>query len=257
MTHLIWFLAFFLSFFQSGTRIPGPGGSSAAAGTIAIRGTPTTTDSGTVATIGPLALPATANSGDLIIVGVPLGGNTTFSSVCDATTSAACGASLSTYSKIGGLVSCQGGSAPCLQVAYTCNAGAGAAFVTVVLGGADDENVVLIVAQHTVTSNCLDAHPTDFGAAGPGATLTSGAYSTVVANELAFYLFSDDNNNGPAWNGSAGAGFTLVSRAVAANSMLGVGQYQIYTSTQSSVTASINTGNSSANTVRAALVTFE
>lgn len=212
-------------------------------------------DNGVITTTTPIMdLGATVNgAGDLVIVGVTFGSNGIINTVCDSTTNTTCSSSASTYSTT--TKNCNGGI--CTQYAYTCNAAASVRFFTVsITGGANDMTVTLLNASHSVTSSCLDAHPTAITTTA-GATLTSNTYSTAVANEIAFSLMSDDNNCGPSWTGSAGTGFTLAAIASACSSMLGAGEYKIYTTTQSSVTSTLTTGNSSGNAVTFDTVTFE
>jgi hypothetical protein len=66
---------------------------------------------------------------------------------------------------------------------------------------------------------------------------TSGSYSTTHANEIALAMQGDGNANPPSGGWTAGAGFTLMSGGVG---LAYQPEYQVYTSTQSGVTASIS-----------------
>lgn len=211
-----------------------------------------TVDTGTVTTTAAVDAGCAATAGDLIVVGATSAGQT-LSSICDSTTSGACGTSASTYLKGSNVI--QGGGTTTV-VAWTCNAAASARFITATFAGLTDSTLVVAIFAHNVTGTCADASASATSASA-GATLTSTSYSTAAAQEIAFGIFADDSNSGPAWTGSAGSGFTLITKASSTVSMLGVGEYQVYSSTQSGVTASINTGNSSGHAVAFAVETFK
>lgn len=212
-------------------------------------------DSGTVGTISALDFGQTIPSTSLIVISVTFsgGGGTSVSSICDSTTSSACTVSASTYSS---LTKATSGGSPNTQFWYTCNAAASVRFFTVVLSGAEDETVTVNAFNHTVTASCADAHPAKISGVA-GATLTSNTYTTAVANEVALSSMADDANCGPSWTGAAGSGFTLAAIASSCSSMLGVTEYKIYTTTQTSVTSTLTTGNTSGNTVAFDTATFE
>jgi len=253
---MIRFIILSIILLTQGPSLPGPGPvrSSGGGGTISVIGTKSF-DSGTASPIGPLDFGSAISSTSLIVLSVTTGGDggTIVSSICDSTTNATCSSSASTWSSLTKLAS---GGSPNTQFWYTCNAAASTRFFTVTLNGAEDETVTISAFNHSVTSSCADAHPTGITGTA-GATLTSNTYSTAVANEVALSSMADDTNCGPSWTGSAGSGFTLANIASACSSMLGATEYKIYTTTQSSVTSTLTTGNSSGNTVAFDTATFK
>ena len=223
-------------------------------------------DSGTVASVSALDLGAPVSAaGDLVVLNFteasaasPTIGTPT--AVCDSTTSGTCTSSASTYTF--GATTCQppGSGYSCTTIAWTCNAAANVRYFSATLNSsatAVDETVTIMDVKHNVTSGCADAQPTGTISSSMPSTLTSNSYSTSVANEIAIAVYGDDNNCGPSWTGSFGSGFTLTAIASACSSMLGASEYQIYTSTQSGVTASFTAGNSAGNPVSMRVTTFE
>lgn len=73
-----------------------------------------------------------------------------------------------------------------------------------------------------------------------GASVTTGTYSTAIASELAYGVASAESTSG-GW--SAGTGFTAAQAAPGGNGVAAFSEYQIYSSTQSGVTAGVS-GNS-------------
>jgi len=210
-------------------------------------------------------------TGDLLVLVITSGTNTSNATptlVCDSAsagmTSGSCASSsLSTWTI--GTTSCNVTGNSCVTFAYTCSAGASSRYFGVKFntGSANvDSTVTAYDITHNVSSGCRDVNwPSPFSSGTPGATLTvptSGSYNTAVANEIAILGMSDDNNCDTSWtSGAAGSGFTLGPRQGTCTSMLGVTEYQIYSSTQSGATATLTTGNSSGNHVAAGVMTFE
>lgn len=210
-----------------------------------------TVDGGTTATPAAIDVGGAAAGGEAEIVAIATAG-TTITSVKDCASSGACGTALSSWT----IMTQTSGTAANVTFAYTCNAVATSRWITVVLGSSKDEVISVWQVGHTVTSSCQDKSATTSVAS--GATLTtSPAYTTSVANEFALALMADDANCGPSWTGTAGSGFTLGTAASACASMLGAPEYQIYTTTQTSVNATLTTGNSSGNPMVMQVVTFE
>jgi hypothetical protein len=84
--------------------------------------------------------------------------------------------------------------------------------------------------------------PFDTSATGTGGgSVTSGAYTTAQASELA-YAFASAEQTSSSW--TAGSGFTAAQAAPGSNGVAAFSEYQVYTTTQTSVTASA-TGNGS------------
>ena len=111
-------------------------------------------------------------------------------------------------------------------------------------------------AMDVMLTKIADFYDDEVDAAVDGLTaLIEPLVMIVIGGMVGFVLMSlylpifgmaDDNNCGPSWTGSAGTGFTLGPIASACSSMLGASEYQIYSSTQSGATASINfTGDGS------------
>lgn len=233
-------------------RIPGPGGAAAAGGGggIALR-CQVALDPAPGSGSGVLDAGCAANAGDLIVAIAYEGtasGTQGISTVCDSTTSGTCTVSASTYTK--GTVFCNLASSGCVNFAWTCNAAASARFVTITNNSTADENFKVAIFSHNVTGTCLDQIADGATSGAMGATPATAAFTTGVANEVAIAALADDNNCGQAghWNGSAGSGYTLLTTPNTCNSMLGAGEYQIFSSIQTSVTATFTAGNSSANT---------
>jgi hypothetical protein len=251
-------LALFALLWQQSPTVPnrtgavGSGGGGG--GSISIIGTKSV-DSGTVATVSAVDFGSAIAAGSGIVLSITFAGGpgTASPTVCDSTTNATCTSSASTYTS---LTKGTSGGSPNTQFFYTCNAAANVRFFSFTLTGAEDETLTITAFNHSVTSGCADAHPTVVGGTA-GATLTSNTYTTAVANEIAISSMADDTNCGPTWTGAAGSGFTLANIASTCSSMLGATEYKIYTTTQSSVTSTLTTGNSSGNTVAFDTATFE
>lgn len=221
----------------------------------------TTYDPGAAAGAWGLASGCTANAGDLIVVTNAVtsttgSGNGQPTTVCDgATAMANCSSSTDTFTI--GTTTCESpGSSICTSVAWTCNATSGVKYVGATLSSSFDQSYAVLDITHNVTSGCHDASAaaTVLSAL---ATLTSSAYTTATTQEIAIGVIADDNNCSTGFTGTAGTGFTLVTLASACASMLNASEYQIYSSIQTSVTASINTGTSAGNPLAMSVETFK
>ena len=96
--------------------------------------------------------------------------------------------------------------------------------------------------------------PFDSTATGTGGTsVTSGTYSTVQNNELAYAIASAESASG-SW--TAGTGFTAAQAAPASQGVASFSEYQIYSSIQSGVTASVS-GNTTGAAAGLIVYTFK
>ena len=125
------------------------------------------------------------------------------------------------------------------RVCYVENTVGGACTITVNLSSAVDYGIQLVEVSGLPTSGSFDVDIP--GASSSATTLTSGTYSTATASEIALVITGDISN---CQTYTQGTGFTLLDTSTCTN--LGQGaEYQIYSSTQTSVTAVITYNNSS------------
>lgn len=124
-----------------------------------------------------------------------------------------------------------------LHIYYAENISGGANTVTVNFSGASPETVIQIIEiSKPASSNALDVD----WVRGPGSVAspaTSDPYTTIFTDEFAFVLVRT-SANGAVF--TAGSGFTLLNNPPAQSNFSARCEYQIYTSKQTNVTASMS-----------------
>jgi hypothetical protein len=221
-----------------------------------------TADSGTTGTVFVDLGSVIHGVGDMLVVGVTESIGTTgvpSITVCDATTNSTCNGVGTTDTFTAASSTCVWGSAQFTgaKLYYAVATNASVRYFGFSTTGANVDETITIWDISGLPTGALDTTACNDTTTPAGASFVSSTYSTAAANEIAIALFGDDNNCSSSFTGTAGTGFTLTSLAgVSCSSMLGASETQIYTSIQSSVTAAINTGNSSGNahTVLAAAI---